>query len=149
MIIQWSGESVREALACLRRAEQGLLGCIQQAASVRKAMDEANPDGENKALNEALEHFETCEQRLKDLLAGVEEYEERTRRTNARFEEAEESLLSLVERLDGFLTAPPDYRGNGNVHWQPKAYAAAPRMRVEAAPSPAWLEDVTENAYFV
>lgn len=147
MIIQWSDESVREALTCLQRAEQGLLGCIQQAGSVRGALDEANPDGENKALNEARERFDTCEQRLKDMLSGIKEYEKRTKDTNARFAEAEESLLSLIERLGD--TLPPSGGGKSDAHWRPEAYAAAPRMRVGVASAPSWLEDVTDNAFFV
>ncbi len=141
MTIQWNSDTVQEALTCLRRAEQGLHDCLQQSRTVYTALDTANPDGENRVLNEMRERFGACEQRLKDLLESVEDYAKRTRATDARFEEAEQSILHLIESFGGAGGA------NGErVSWGPGAYAAAPHMRVGIAFMPSWLDDLTQDA---
>lgn len=136
MIIQWNSGAAQETVDRMRAAENELRDCLRQAQTVRAALEAANPDGENKLLNEVRDCIDACEGRLKRLLDDVEAYGRRTRNTNARFEEAERSLTRLI-KSSGVSEA---FKETGGLRWEPAAYAAAPDMRVRAAAMPAWLE---------
>lgn len=135
MVIQWNSDAAQEALSHLRRAEQGLQNCLQQAQNVRAALREANKDGENKQLNKVSETFDEYEKRLRLLLEDVDAYETGVRRADTGFNEAEQRLTRLVKDLGGATDG-----AGGSAQWTPGAYAVTPNMRVGVAPMPAWLE---------
>lgn len=142
MLIQWNSGAAQEALSRLRRTKRGLEDCLQQSQTVRSSLQEANPDGENQTLKKALDRFESCEKKLRQLLDDVELYETGVEKADDGFSEAEQSAVRLVGELSGASPAP--VTGGGVVRfvrWEPAAYATIPEMRVHAAPMPSWLED--------
>lgn len=141
MIIQWDSGAAQETVDRMRKAENELQDCLRQVQTVRAALEAANPDGESKLLNEVRERIDTCDRRLKRLLDDVEAYGRGTRNTNARFEEAERSLVRMVEGSD----ASKVFGGTGGLRWEPEAYAVTPNMRVRVAPVPAWLENAVAD----
>lgn len=141
MLIQWNSGAAQEALSRLRRTKRGLEDCLQKSQTVRSSLQEANPDGENQTLKKALDRFESCEKKLKQLLDDVERYETGVEEADDGFSEAEQSAVRLVGELS---SASPVAVGSGAgrfVRWEPAAYAAIPEMRVRVAPMPSWLED--------
>lgn len=149
MVIQWNSSAAQEALACLRKAEQGLQDCLQQAQTVYAKLENANPDGENKQLNKVRECFAGCEKRIRLFMEDVEAYEEGVRQADTRFDEAEQGCRRAVESLDITGGVPLAGGSGGYVKWDPAAYAVTPDMRVRIAPMPSWLEDAAAEAVAV
>lgn len=147
MLIQWNSSAAQEALSRLRRTERGLEDCLSRSQTVRSALQEANPDGENQTLKKALDRFESCEKKLRQLLDDVERYETGVRRANSGFDDAEQSAVRTVENLSTASAVPVTGSGAGRfVRWEPAAYATIPEMRVHVAPMPAWLEDAATES---
>lgn len=149
MRIQWSSEAAQEMLDRLKRAEQGLEDCRSHSAQVYRALDEANPDGGNKALVKARSQFDAHVQRLRRLTESLEDFISAIRRTDAMFEEAEKENGRLIDDDD----QPPVntvYSGRNRseqyANWGPESFVAMPRIRLNSTVLPAWLEDVT-NGY--
>lgn len=146
MIIQWNSNAAQDTLARMRKAQRGVQECLTQSQKARAALEAANPDGEVKALQKAMERFEICQKRLSKLLDDIEDYQTGVRRAEVCFDEAERSATRTVEDLGRAVSVSTAGGTRVRVRWEPAAYAAAPEMRVRMAPMPSWLEDMTAEA---
>lgn len=140
MKIRWSSESAQEMLSRLGRADQGLADCLRLATLVNAALEAANPDGENKALNQASTLFADCMRKLQRLGNDLEMFESAVQRADGRFEDAEMTAMRAAEQI-GAADAAPVYQNGGRfMQWDPAAFTVMPDMRLHYTTTPpAWM----------
>lgn len=146
MRIQWSSEAAGAMLSRLDESDQGLNGCLRQAAQILSALDEANIDGDDSALSKAKERFEGCRERLLTLTAALEDFTDALRRADKLFEQAEDDTIRLADGAGSASAPPVRYTLKNTVRWEPAAFAVMPEMRTRIAALPDWLENITAGA---
>lgn len=148
MRIQWSSSAAQEMLGRLAQVDRSMEDCLRQSSAVRAAIAEANPDGANRALRAAEEHYGLLAKRLRAFEKALEAFQSAIRRADGLFEDAETELERLAERLDDARSAPNSRESGGEryIRWEPSAYAVMPDMRVSVMPMPDWFKAATTMA---
>ena len=100
MKIVWSEGCARQIAAHFERLREQLRESFEQSDSARAALDEANPDGDNKRLNKLTAEYEACVARLRRADEMIETLLTGTNRMIEAFEDAERGAVQLIESLE-------------------------------------------------
>ena len=100
MRIEWNSDAIESIIRRLANAEDELGVCRNDAARVREALNEANPEMDDKRLNNIAAQFENAVEQLERLKEELNETIRDARLADERFREAEQRNLRLVEKLE-------------------------------------------------
>ena len=100
MRILWKEASAQSVAASLEQIQGQMEAAALQAERVRTALSEANPGGEDKAVNAATERFEIIMKRLNDVAADADSLLKATRSMIDIFEETERGAVRILNELD-------------------------------------------------
>lgn len=104
MRIEWNSDAIESIIRRLANAEDELNVCKVDADRVREALNEANPQMDDKRLNSIAAQFETAAEQLERLKKELNETIRNARLADERFREAEQRNLRLVEKLEDTKT---------------------------------------------
>ena len=100
MRIVWSEKCARQLATHFERLREQLRESLEQSDNARAALEEANPDGDNKRLNKLTAEYEACVARLRRSDEMIETLLAGTYRMIEAFEDAEWRAVRLIEGLD-------------------------------------------------
>ena len=100
MRILWKEASAQSVAASLEQIQGQMEAAALQAERVRTALSEANPGGDDKAVNAVTERFESLMKRLSDAAADADSLLRATRSMIDIFEETERSAVRILNELD-------------------------------------------------
>lgn len=100
MRIEWNSDAIEGIIRQLSGAENELSACKGDAGRFREALYDANPDEDDKRLNEIAVRFAAAEARLEHLKDDLEEAIRDARRADELFRDAERKNLRLVEGIE-------------------------------------------------
>lgn len=150
MQIKWSSEAALEIVKQLERAGWALEDCESLIESIRTALRDANPDGENRALCKASERFERDAGSLKafaellnDTLAGV-------KRADQMMTDVEKGNISRADEMEEgrWYSSGQGSFSAWKIDWSKLRGVPMPYFRINRVPLPQWLEEMTADPRF-
>lgn len=147
MRIKWSSEAALEIANQLERTGWAIEDSQALIALVRTALNEANPDGENQVLKRAEARFERdvvslrgFADLLSDTLSGV-------KRADRIMTDAEMENAGRIDRMeDGtWYQGRQGADSSRKIEWSKVRSIPMPYYRINRAPLPDWLDEMTAD----
>lgn len=100
MRVQWSSEAAQEIILRMRSAERGLNESLRRAQIAREALEDANADKENKALNALALRLAVSMSRLQQTTEAMQDLIDSVKRADDGFQDAEDRIGQILSRIE-------------------------------------------------